>query len=50
MAKIITVKCTRKYFDIELNKHVYKGEEIEVKPERAKVLIKEKVCELSTIK
>lgn len=50
MERITLVKCTRKYFDIEMNREVKKNETLEVTKKRAKVLIDNKVCELVSIK
>lgn len=43
-----TVKCILGYFDTKLNRHVDIGEELEVTDDRAKQLIKAKVCEVTT--
>ena len=42
------VKCVLGYFDTKLNRHVDIDEEIEVDDDRAKQLIKAKVCEVTT--
>lgn len=50
MERITLVKCTRKYFDIEMNREVNKNETLEITKKRANVLIDNKVCELVSIK
>lgn len=50
MERIALVKCTQKYFDIEMKREVKKNETVEVSKKRAKVLIENKVCELLSIK
>lgn len=50
MAKTALVKCTRKYFDIQLDRFVMNREEIEVSVKRSKELIQASVCELIEIK
>lgn len=50
METITLVKCTLKYFDIEMNREVKKNETLEASKKRAKILIDNKVCELVSIK
>lgn len=42
------VKCILGYFDTKLNRSVAIGEELDVTEDRAKQLIKAKVCEVTT--
>lgn len=50
MDRTALVICAIKYFDIELNREIFKKEKINVTLERAKILIDKKVCELVNIK
>jgi hypothetical protein len=52
MEKTAIVKCILRYFDIEFNRYVFKGEKIEVSLNRSVELINNKpqVCELIEIK
>ena len=45
---MVKVKCILGYHDTKLNRRVAIDEEIEVTDERAKQLIKAKVCEVTT--
>lgn len=45
---MINVKCVLGYHDTKLNRHVDIGEEFEVTEDRAKQLVKAKVCEATT--
>ena len=49
MAKNTLVICILKYYDIELDRHVFKNEKLEVTLKRGKELIKADVCELIKI-
>lgn len=49
MAKIALVKCILKYYDMELDRHVLRNEELSVSVSRCKELIKSNVCELIKI-
>ena len=42
------VKCILGYFDTKLNRSVAIGEELDVAEDRAKQLVKAKVCEVTT--
>lgn len=46
--KMIKVKCILGYFDTKLNRHVDIGEEFDVTEDRAKQLVKAKVCDAAT--
>jgi len=50
MEKTAVVIATMKYYDIELDRHVFKKEILSVSTNRAKVLIENNVCELVSIK
>lgn len=50
MEKSALVICVMKYFDIQLDRIVFKNEELEVSLKRCKELIGKKVCELIEIR
>lgn len=50
MEKTALVKCLMKYYDIQLDRLVQRGEEHSVSLERCKELIQKNVCELIEIR